>query len=66
MKIVNQLNKVIRHQNYIHDAGELSKVLFVKTPVLGSKQLTGFVSGSDSGSIELLTHPVLDGGITKY
>ena len=49
LKIINQQNKVIRHQNYIHDAGELKKVLYVKTPVLGSRQLAGFVSGSDSG-----------------
>ena len=57
---------MIRHQNYIHDAGELKKVLHVKTPVLGSRQLAGFVSGSDSGQIEILTYPVLEGGITKY
>ena len=51
----------------MHDQGEITKCLYVKTPLPSqSKQLSGFVSGSDSGQIQLLLHPFLDGGISKF
>lgn len=67
LKVINQQNRVVKHQNYIHDQGEINRCMFVKTPLpCQSKQLSGFVSGSDSGQIQLLLHPFLEGGISKF
>lgn len=57
----------MKNQNYIHDLGELTKTLYIRTQInKTSKLLCGFISGTDRGQLSLLLQPYIDGGIAKY
>ena len=63
-KVINKENKVVRHQNYIHDQGVLTSTAYLKLP-RGNRQTAGFASGTDEGQIQVLLHPYSEGGISR-